>query len=175
MRRRTVGCVVAGLLGGLLATVSTAGAAAPTTVFISEFMASNTATLADEDGAFSDWIEITNGGASSVDLAGYQLTDDASTPAKWLFPSITLSAGQRMIVFASSKNKHNTPANPHTNFALGAGGEYLGLRNATGTVMNEFAPGFPAQTANVSYGLNAAGDTAFLQHSHARCSKRCGR
>ncbi len=41
-------------------------------VIISEFMASNTRTLADEDGQYSDWIEVFNRGAEPVDLgAGF--------------------------------------------------------------------------------------------------------
>ena len=34
-------------------------------VVISEFMASNTKTLADQDGDYSDWIEIYNSGANA--------------------------------------------------------------------------------------------------------------
>lgn len=38
-------------------------------VRITEFMASNTSTLADEDGDFSDWIELQNTATNSVSLA----------------------------------------------------------------------------------------------------------
>jgi hypothetical protein len=44
---------------------------------ITEFMAKNNSTLADEDGSFPDWIEIHNPEASAADLGGYYLTDDA--------------------------------------------------------------------------------------------------
>ena len=37
---------------------------------ISEFMASNDVTLTDEDGDFSDWIEIVNSGDSDASLEG---------------------------------------------------------------------------------------------------------
>ena len=44
----------------------------------------------------------------------------------------------------------------HTNFALSAGGEYLGLIRPDGTtVAFEYAPQFPAQTDDVSYGILA--------------------
>ena len=39
---------------------------APGQVVISEFMASNASTLADEDGAFEDWIEIHNTGPGKI-------------------------------------------------------------------------------------------------------------
>ena len=43
---------------------------------LSEFMASNDTKLPDEDGDFSDWIEIANMGITALDLAGHHLTDD---------------------------------------------------------------------------------------------------
>eukprot|EP01035_Chromulina_nebulosa_P013397 gene13397-17797_t len=57
---------------------------------ITEFMASNTLTLKDEDGAYSDWIEIYNPDAAPLNLAGWFLTDSASAKTKWQFPSVTL-------------------------------------------------------------------------------------
>ena len=74
------------------------GSAAP---IISEFMAANKSGLADEDGAFSDWIELYNPDPSPLNLAGYSLTDDPQMPAKWLFPSVSLPGGAHLVVFAS--------------------------------------------------------------------------
>lgn len=63
---------------------------------ITEFMASNTATLADEDGTCSDWVEIYNPNASAVSLDGWYLTDTArSTPS-----SICLVNGKPSASFA---------------------------------------------------------------------------
>ncbi len=120
---------------------------------INEFMAANTSSLADEDGAFSDWIEIFNPDATAVNLAGYGLTDSAALPQKWVFPSVTLPAGSYKIVFASSKNRSNPAANLHTNFSLSANGEYLALTAPGGAVLQEFAPAFPRQQDNLTYGL----------------------
>src|ERR1043166_5646476 len=53
----------------------TLGAGAAEDVVISEFMASNTHTLADENGSFEDWIEISNSGLTPVNLGGWFLTD----------------------------------------------------------------------------------------------------
>ncbi|NQU23165.1 MAG: lamin tail domain-containing protein, partial [Candidatus Nealsonbacteria bacterium] len=53
---------------------------------ISEFMAVNNHTLADEDGDFSDWIEIHNPAATPIDLDGWYLTDKADNLTKWQFP-----------------------------------------------------------------------------------------
>ena len=72
---------------------------------INEFMASNTATLADDDGTYSDWIEIHNQGAHAVSLRGWALTDKAADPAKWRFPEVSLQPGEYRVVFCSRKDK----------------------------------------------------------------------
>lgn len=123
-------------------------------LYISEFMATNTVGLKDENGDYSDWIEIANTGPSSVNLGGYKLTDDATNLAKWVFPSKTLAAGQTLVVFASDKDRRDPAGQLHTNFKLRAGGEYLALVKPDGTVDHDYAPTFPAQVPDVSYGLS---------------------
>ncbi len=139
--------IAAGLIG--LSVLATAAHAAPR---ISEFMAENKETLADEDGAFSDWIEIYNPDPSPVNLAGYSLTDDLVMPAKWLFPSVSLPGGAYLVVFASGKNRVNPAANLHTNFSLEKSGEYLALAAPSGTLLTEFLPSYPPQEQDRSYG-----------------------
>ncbi|MCA9264028.1 MAG: lamin tail domain-containing protein, partial [Planctomycetales bacterium] len=125
-------------------------------VVISEFMAANDTTIADEDGEFSDWIEIRNTGPATESLDGWYLTDDDADLTQWQFPNLTLSPGEHLLVFASNKNRRDLGSELHTNFKLGAGGEYLGLIRADGvTIAHEYAPEFPAQTDDVSYGLSA--------------------
>ncbi len=118
---------------------------------ISEVMADNSTTLADEDGAFPDWIEILNPTAGTINLSGYFLTDDEAEPTKWAFPSISLSAGGHLIVFASGKNRVNPLAPLHTNFQIDKAGEYLALIGPGPTVLHEFDP-LPPQDMDVSYG-----------------------
>ncbi len=133
--------------------------AARAEVVITEFMAANTATLADEDGAFSDWIELRNKGASPIDLAGWHLTDKADFNASdpltvWTFPSRVLPPGGYLVVFASGKDrKPAAPGNLHTGFQLASNGEFLALVNPDGTtIATQFAPKFPPQRNDVSYG-----------------------
>ena len=123
---------------------------------ISEFMASNAHTLADGDGDFSDWIEIHNPDPAPVNLGGYHLTDDPGNLAKWAFPADTvLGAGQYLIVFASGKQP--PPAGElHANFKLDAAGEYLALVAPDGqTILQQFAPAFPPQYPDWSFGSGA--------------------
>lgn len=121
-------------------------------VFINEFLASNKADLADEDGDYPDWIELFNSGLETVDLGGYYLTDDSAVPQKWVLPQYLLPPGEFLIIMASSKNRDGGQF--HTNFSLDSAGEYLALVNPQGAVLQEFAPAYPAQNSDVSYGLS---------------------
>src|SRR5215471_9763150 len=100
---------------------------APAQVIISEFMADNKHTLADEDNQFPDWIELYNTSTSTINLAGWALTDDPTHAAKWLLPSTNLTAKGFLVIFASGKNRSVPGAALHTDFSLKASGEYLGL------------------------------------------------
>ncbi|MFI4860828.1 MAG: CotH kinase family protein [Phycisphaerales bacterium JB063] len=125
---------------------------------ITELLASNDGGLLDEDGDSSDWLEIYNAGDSALDLTGWFLTDAVNDLTQWAFPSVSLGAGEYLVVFASNKDRADSDGTElHTNFALGAGGEYLALVEADGsTVAFEFAPEFPAQQTDVSYGFTAS-------------------
>lgn len=125
---------------------------------ISEFMASNTRSLTDEDGAFSDWIELHNPTGEPVDLTGWALTDAANNKTKWQFPAVSLDPGAYLVVFASNKDRRDPASALHTNFALGKEGEYLGLIRPDGSVAHDYAPAFPAQADDVSYGVGLAED-----------------
>ena len=137
---------------------------------ISEFQANNADTIVDEDGATSDWIEIYNPDVTAVNLAGMSLTDDPLLPRKWIFPSVSVAARGRLLVWASVKNRTNPALPLHTNFDLAAGGEYLALVAADGTTkLTEFNT-YPAQPADRSYGsTNEAVTTELLIASNAPC------
>ena len=85
-------------------------------IYITEVMAQNRGTLADSDGDLSDWIEIANLGETSVDLAGWYLSDDPDVPDEWKIPSLTLAPGEYAVIFASGKNR--TEGELHTSFSL---------------------------------------------------------
>ncbi len=122
-------------------------------VVINEFLAINNTGLQDENGDRSDWIELFNAGTQVVDLGDAYLTDSASNLKKWRFPSTNLAAGAYLVVFASDKHRRVSGFPLHTNFKLSGDGEYLGLVAADGvTVLDAYAPAFPAQLTDVSYG-----------------------
>lgn len=138
---------VASLASGTLNTASAA-------LSISEIQAVNDITIRDDDGEYSDWIEIHNSAATAENLDGWHLTDSALRFNKWRFPNISIPAGGYLVVFASGKNRANATAGPlHTNFKLDAGGEYLALVDPGGNVVSEFAPTYPAwESSEVSFG-----------------------
>jgi hypothetical protein len=127
--------------------------AAPAQVRITEFMASNTRTLYDEDGDPSDWIEIQNTSTTNVSLLNWALSDNEGDPTEWLFPATNLASGGFMVVFASGKDRRVPGAPLHTNFKLDAAGEYLSLTDPNGTIATQFSPQFPPQFPDVSCGI----------------------
>ncbi len=139
----------------ILAAIPLSGPAARAAepVTITEFVASNSSGLQDEDGAFPDWIELFNGGATNVNLDGWFLTDSPDNLTKWRFPAANLAPNGFLVVFASGKNRALAGAPLHANFQLAAGGEYLALVKPDGvSLASEFDP-FPDQLPNVSYGI----------------------
>jgi hypothetical protein len=126
---------------------------------ISEFMAVNESGLDDADRDDEDWIEIHNAGGGTASLDGWYLTDKADNLTKWKFPAVTLAPDAYLIVFASGKNRRDPAGALHTNFRLRGAGEYLGLVRPDGvTVASEFAPAYPIQAPDISYGVS--GDTS---------------
>lgn len=139
------------LLVALLCLLQVPGAFAEPV--ISEFMAANQASLLDEDGEASDWIELFNPGPESVNLAGWSLTDQADVPAKWRFPERILEPGAFLVVFASGKDRAGA-GTLHANFRLEQQGEFLGLfPPESATAAASFTPAFPPQEADVSFGI----------------------
>jgi len=138
------------------------------TPLITEFMASNDATLNDGDGVSSDWIEIHNPTNAAIDLAGWHLTDDAGNLDKWTFPSLPqslLDPGEYLVVFASGQATEtyvDPGGNLHTDFKLSASGEYLGLTDPADTIVHEFAPEYPPQFQDISYGIGSTASTEVL-------------
>ena len=121
---------------------------------IDEFMASNKATLVDEDGDKSDWIEIYNPGTTAINLDGWYLSNDSGNPIQWRFPDVTLEADRRLLVFASGKDR-TVPGLPlHTNFSLNEDGEYLALVRPDGSTVTQSFDPYPVQRDDISYGFN---------------------
>lgn len=120
---------------------------------INEFMAANSRTLVDEDGDRSDWIEIHNPDPTPVNLNGWHLSNQSTNLTQWIFPNITVPANGFLLVFASGKDRRVVGQPLHTNFRLSDAGEFLALVRPDGITIEHSFNSFPAQSADISYGL----------------------
>jgi hypothetical protein len=124
-------------------------------LFISEFVASNETSLIDEDGDSPDWIEIYNPTQQTVDMNGRYLTDDINDLNKWEFPSVQLSPGGFMVVFASGKDRRDPDSQLHTDFALRADSESIALVEPDGVTIAHAYWDYQQQFTDIAYGLSS--------------------
>lgn len=125
-----------------------AAASGDTRLRITEVMSSNRSAFPDEEGSFPDWIEVTNTGEEPIELSGYGLSD---RPDKitFIFPDITLSAGEHIVIFASDSNKNVAGETLHAKFKISSSGETLYLFGSDGIAFEELV--IPAMDYNMSY------------------------
>lgn len=123
-------------------------------VVINEFMSSNFNFYADEDGDYSDWIELYNKGSETVDLAGYHISDNPANLYRWEFPTYQLEPGGFLIIFASGKDRSDGPYF-HTNFSISKSGEPLFLLRTDNVIVDSW-PAI-ALAGNQSYGCVSDG------------------
>jgi len=129
------------------------------TVVIGEFLAENDDGIQDTAGHRHDWVELTNTGATTENIAGWYLTDDSLNPTKWQIPATaettSLAPGENLLIFASGNNAEvGVVGNElHTNFQLSLEPGYLGLVQSNGTTIADEFDQYPQQIADVSYGL----------------------
>ncbi|MCX6138443.1 MAG: CotH kinase family protein [Ignavibacteriales bacterium] len=141
----------------VLSIVQPAGAQ---TVFINEFMASNSITITDPDYKdYADWIELFNAGDSSLNLKGYSITDLLSQPKKYVFTAdVVIPAKGYKLIWADDRATAN-----HANFKLSASGESIGLFSPSGQVVDSIT--FGAQQNDISYGRFPNGAVAWYKMS----------
>lgn len=104
-------------------------------VTVTELMASNGTTLADEQFAFPDWFELYNPGGESCSLEGLWLSNDPEKPMKWQLPALTLAPGEYTVIFCSGNAQENGQL--HAPFRLDKDG---------GTLVFSSPMGFPLLT-----------------------------
>ncbi len=105
-------------------------------ILINEVVAGAWKGAVDEDGDSEDWVELYNPGTSAVVLTGYGLSNKATSPFLWTFPSgTTVSAKGYLTVWLSKKDRKTLGAPLHTSFNLDSGADpvFLTASNATAT------------------------------------------
>ncbi len=128
---------------------------------INEVMSSNKTTIANDNGAFDDWIELYNGGATAISTANYFLSDDSDDPTQWpLLNKIIASKGYQ-VVWASGDA---TLGDWYANFKLSKSGEQLGLYYAQGgDTLEVDVIDIPALTNDQSYGRETDGAANWMK------------
>ncbi len=104
---------------------------------INELQASNNTTIADNFLEYDDWIEIYNTSASSINLAGYFLSDDINDLTKYQIPATnanatTIAANGYLLFWADNDEVQGVN---HSNFKLSASGETVFLVNPDGVTI----------------------------------------
>lgn len=117
---------------GYEAWLSAVGYQTPAVV-ISEVVTANRSTITNQAGRLCDWVELYNPTASAVVLEGVYLSDDAADRMKWQIPTMTLEAGQRIVICCSGSNAPEGEAD----FSLSREGFTLLLSGAVGNVIDQ--------------------------------------
>lgn len=104
-------------------------------VYINEIASGNT-TYADEQGNFSDWIELFNAGFSPYDIADHYISDTYDNLTKYQFPTgsaeTVIPAGGYKIIWADNQ----LVSGPlHASFALSSLGEVVAFTSTNGTTI----------------------------------------
>lgn len=137
-----------------------AGTRSDGVVRLNEVMASNGVTMADEDGDYSDWIELVNIGSEPLALGGFGLSDNLGQPFRWVFPEVWIAPGEFLLVWASGKNRAVAGMPLHTNFSISQAGEAIVLTAPDGSRVDELGP--RAIPRDVSVGRQPDGAGAWL-------------
>ncbi len=136
-------------------------------VVIEEIMADNASGLEDEDLDRPDWIDLYNGTAAPVSLAGWRLDYTSAPvsapgttppPTSYLLPDLTMGAYGHLVIFASGKNRF-TNVRPHAHFTLRKEGGTLTLVRADG-VTAEHSLTYGPQDEDVAFGGLGSAQTA---------------
>lgn len=98
---------------------------------INEVLA-NARNSTNADGTVTDWVELYNPSNAQIDLSGMSLTDQLTTPRRWVFPSgsVIVANGFRVVRFdADTPATTNFATVLNTGFGMKASGDSLYLFN----------------------------------------------
>jgi len=119
-------------------------------IYISEALVENQGSKGAKAGKDHGWIELHNGGSSSVSLADWTLSDTATNLAKWVFPRVVMLPDSYLVVTASGAGKTNDLAHLEANFALDPKGGQIVLAKGGTNLVSQL--NYPQSKPEVSYG-----------------------
>lgn len=137
---------------------------------INEFMASNDATVSDQNEEFDDWIELYNNGSTSIDISGYFLSDNPDNTSKWIFPENTvIGSNEYLTVWADNDEEQD---GLHASFKLSATAESVVLSDTDTIVIDEVS--YLEQSTDISYGRFPNGTGVFREMTPTFGSENVG-
>ena len=128
---------------------------------ISEVMAANASAVPDENGEYSDWLEIYNGTGADLNLQGVMITN-RSDRITFPFPSYELKAGEYVIVFATNSYQLDPSLPFHGKFKISSVGESIYLYDPDLYLIDEIT--VPTMISDQSYaltGIDANGEKVY--------------
>lgn len=112
---------------------------------LNEICSSNFTLVQDENGNYTDYIELYNAGSGEISLEGYFLSDDAEMLWKYPLDAVTLLPGAHYVVWMDNSDSGRP------GFGISRHGEEIFLsRQDTGKIMDSVK--VPALVYNTSYG-----------------------
>lgn len=126
---------------------------------INEVVSSNKRCLTDPAVGSPDWIELYNGSDRDIDLTGYGLSDNVRKSYQFTFPSVTLGAGEYLLLYAAENNGKERTDVLCTGFGLSKNGDSLYLCNGFYEIVQELD--VPALLTDTSYARRADGTYGF--------------
>ncbi|MBE5801106.1 MAG: hypothetical protein E7319_02350 [Clostridiales bacterium] len=124
-------------------------------LIFSEVMSANSSAVPDESGNFYDWLEIYNGTGADLDMEGVMLTNRTDR-ITFPFPSYTLKAGERVLVYASDSYQLDPSLPFHGKFKISSAGAHLYMYDPDMYLIDEIV--VPTMTADNSYILASVDD-----------------
>ena len=133
---------------------------APGGIYINE-ISSNLNTEADENGEFSDWIELYNSNDFDVSCEGLLLSDKETELDRWaLSPQLIIPAGGHLVLWADGSPELGVSHGP---FAISSKGETLTLSAVTdGGIQTLDQVIVPALSKVPSYGRQSDGSAEWM-------------
>ena len=125
---------------------------------INEIMAANFSKVSDQDGEYDDWVELYNGGNTSINLEGFYLSDNENDLTKWIFPNTVIQANDYKIIWCDTAGSSQTGL--HTTYRLSADQEEVYLTDPSGVVVD--AVHFVNMPTDVAYARVPNGNGIFV-------------
>lgn len=144
----------ASLLALALSFGGVTGATHAQGVRINEFMADND-TIASPAGNKADWVELYNTTSAPVNLGGMYLSDNATNPTKWQFPTgTTIPANGYLVVWAYDTTYAGAL---YASWALSKDGEHIRLSGSDLSVIDSVTFGPQPKNRTVARIPNGTG------------------